>query len=534
MSIKRNILGLIIFLVLVSTSMADEIIDNVKIFPDRATVTRQIDRSVTEGEGELAYTDLPVGLMRDSVRITAQGPDGFRLGGYALATRRGSEQVDPRARQLSERIESLQDQRRLIDASVQSRDLQLALLRSFTSIESGEAGPDPQALRETLQLVGEGSTEVLEQKHALGLEQRRLDREIERLKRELADLGQQQSDTTELRVRYTSPQAGDVRLAIEYTVAAALWRPVYEWWLDTQNGRLEIVQFAEVRQNTGEDWTQTELILSLAQPATGGRLPELQPWWVNIAPPRPPARQLRSDTAAAPMMAETEAFMDASVGAAPGWDAAELAGTPYTQQYHVAGRQSIASDNQPRRFHLADYALDAELSARTVPRRQATAWLYAQAEFDGAAPLPPGSVTLYQDRTLIGQIAFGGAVSGATLASSFGTDERIEIDYQLTADERVSEGMIRRSIRLTREFKISVVNRHERPMALMVLDQMPVSRDERLQVEFTQATTTPDQRDVDDKPGILAWERELVPGEETNLIIGYQLVFPDDLSITGW
>lgn len=532
MSIKRNVLALVIILV-VNVSMADEMIASVKVFPDRATVTRQIDRSVSEGEGELVHTDLPVGLMRDSVRITAQGPDGFRLGGYALATRRGSEQVDPRARQLSERIESLQDQRRLIDASVQSRDLQLALLRSFTSVGSGEAGPDPQALRETLQLVGEGSAEVLEQKHALGLEQRRLGREIERLQRELADLGQQQRDTTELRVRYTSPQAGDVRLAIEYTVAAASWRPVYEWWLDTQNGRLEIVQFAEVRQNTGEDWTQAELVLSLAQPATGGRLPELQPWWVDIAPPQPPARQLRSDTAAsAPMMAE--ALMDAPVGVAPGWDAAELSGTPYTQQYRVAGRQHIASDNQPRRFRLADYTLDAELSARTVPRRQATAWLYAQAEFDGAAPLPPGSVTLYQDRTLIGQIAFGGAVSGATLASSFGTDERIEIDYQLTADERASEGMIRRSIRLTREFKISAVNRHERPMALTVLDQMPVSRDERLNVELTGATTTPDQRDVDDKPGILAWERELAPGEETRLTIGYRLVHPDDLSITGW
>ncbi len=530
---KHNLLGLIISLVVAYSAVATERIESVTVFPDRATVTRHIEQPVTAGDGELVQADLPVGLMRDSVRITAQGPDGFRLGGYALATRRGSEQVDPRARQLSERIESLQDERRLIDAAVQSRDLQLALLRSFTSVGTGESGPDPQALRATLQLVGEGSAEVLEQKHALGLEQRRLDREIERLQRELADLGQQQRDTTELRVRYTSPQAGEVQLAIEYTVSAASWRPVYEWWLDTANGRLDIVQFAEVRQNTGEDWAQAELALSLAQPATGGRLPELRPWWVDIAPPQPPARQLRSDRAAsAPMMAE--ALMDAPMGAAPGWEAAELSGTPYSQQYRVAGRQSIASDNQPRRFHLADYTLDAELSARTVPRRQATAWLYAQAEFEGAAPLPPGSVTLYQDRTLIGQIAFGGAVSGATLASSFGTDERIEIDYQLTADERASEGMIRRSTRLTREFTISAVNRHERPIALTVLDQMPVSRDERLNVELTSATTTPDQRDVDDKPGILAWERELAPGEEARLTIGYRLVHPDDLSITGW
>ena len=64
---------------------------------------------------------------------------------------------------------------------------------------------------------------------------------------------------------------------------------------------------------------------------------------------------------------------------------------------------------------------------------------------------------------------------------------------------------------------------------------MPVSRDERIEVSLTDNATAPDERDVEDRRGVLAWHRELGAGERIELTLGYQLTFPEDLeSIQGW
>jgi uncharacterized protein (TIGR02231 family) len=218
-----------------------------------------------------------------------------------------------------------------------------------------------------------------------------------------------------------------------------------------------------------------------------------------------------------------------------GWDAAELVGNEYTQAYRMPGRASVASDNEPHRFRLDEHALEVDLSARTVPRQQATAWLYAEGTWEGELALPPGSVTLYQDGTLVGQTRFGGVAPGQELASSFGVDDRISVEYQLLRDDRAEEGMLRKSNVLTRVHRVLISNGHSRPIDLTVFDAMPVARDERIEVALTDSSTRPDRRAVDDRPGVLAWDRELSAGGDLELTVGYRLSFPDDLpGIRGW
>lgn len=508
-------------------------VDSVTVFPDRATVTRVIEMNVSAGSGELVASDLPIGLSSDSLRISAEGPSGMQLGAYRLETVRGSERVNPLVRELEARLLELHDRQDVIDDAIQARDMQIGLLRSLAGgAGQGEGRLAIEGWESALSTVGEGAEEVFSARRALQLDRREVEREIERLERELADLGQQQRDTLALRLAYESESAGRAEFTIEYTVSGAAWRPVYEWRLDTDSARLEIIQLAEVRQRTGEDWENARLSLSLARPSAGGRLPELTPWWVDVMQPTPESAEV---TGARRERAMTAADMAAKAPAPAPWDEAELAGSEYTQAWQIPGRVQVAADNQSNRFRLATASMDVDLSARTVPRRQPTAWLYAQGVYEGDSALPPGMATLYQDQTLVGQVRFEGIAPGGELASSFGVDDRIEIDYQLLEDERSTEGMIRKSTRLTRVHQIEVVNGHDRSIDITVLDQMPVSRDERIEVTLTGNTTAPDERNVDNKPGVLAWHRTLDAGAAQQLTIGYRLTFPEDLEgIHGW
>jgi hypothetical protein len=95
--------------------------------------------------------------------------------------------------------------------------------------------------------------------------------------------------------------------------------------------------------------------------------------------------------------------------------------------------------------------------------------------------------------------------------------------------------MLRKSDVLTRVERISITNGHSRAIDLTVLDAMPVSRDERIEVSLTESSTRPDRREVDDRPGVVAWDRELSSGGEVELTVGYRLSFPEDLpGIEGW
>ena len=510
-------------------------IDSVTVFPDRATVTRVVETNVAAGSGELVQPDLPTGLSRDSLRISASGPAGLRLGAYQLDTVRGSERVSEPARELEQRLQSLRDERDAIDDAVEARELQLHLLRSL----AGGAGQGEDKLAidgwdEALQTVGSGAEEVLTARRELSLQRRELGDEIERLEKQLADLGQQQQDTLRLTLAYESNSAGAAEFMVEYTVGGAYWRPVYEWRLDTEADELDIVQIAEVRQRTGEDWSDAELSLSLSRPSAGGRLPEVSPRYVDV---QPPESEESFDRVSAMDGQAKRSVMEVAAAPQAGaqWDGAELVGNEYTQAYRVPGRASVAADNQPHRFRLDEYAVDVALSARTVPRYQPTAWLYAEGSWEGDLALPPGSATLYQDDTLVGQTRFDGVAPGGELASSFGVDDRITVEYELTRDDRSTEGMLRKSSVLTRVHRIKVSNGHSRPIDLTVFDAMPVSRDERIEVSLTDNTTSPDRRDVDERPGVLAWDQQVPAGDDLDLTVGYRLSFPEDLpGVQGW
>lgn len=510
-------------------------VESVTVFPDRATVTRVIEANIDSGSGELVRRDLPTGLSRDSLRISASGPDGLRLGAYRLETLRGSERVSERARELEARLETLRDERNVVDDAIEAREMQLSLLRSLAS--GAGQGDDKLAVDgwgEALQTVGGGAEEVLSARRQLSQQRRGLDEEIERLEQELGDLGQRQRDTLALSLAYESDSAGRAEFTIEYTVGGASWRPVYEWRLDTGADRLRIVQLAEVRQRTGEDWSDADLELSLSRPSAGGRLPEVSPWWIDVESPE---EKTAGDSVqvTGSRVGRSELELAAAPQAEADWSSADLVGNEYTQAYRVPGRASVAADNQPHRFRLDEHEVDVALSARTVPRQQSTAWLYAEGDWEGELALPPGSVTLYQDDTLVGQARFDGVAPGGELASSFGVDDRISVEYELTRDDRASEGMLRKSDVLTRVHRIKVGNGHSRPIDLTVFDAMPVSRDERIEVELTDGTSAPDRRDVDERPGVLAWDREVAAGDDLVLTVGYRLSFPEDLSgIQGW
>lgn len=499
------------------------IVEQVTVYPDRAVVVRSIEVPVTAGHDQLLLTGLPARLDRDSVRLEARGLPDFDLGAIAFRSLRGAERVSPEARALETRIREQRVRRQAVADRVEAATLQYSLLRSLAE-QPPEDGLSTGTWAQALRSLGTSALEVLEAQRAAERERDEIDAIITTLERQLADLGNAQRDHTEISIDYQSTQSGSVQLRLEYSVGAVRWQPIYEWRLDTESNRLVIVQRAAVQQDSGEDWLDTELHFALGRPQQGGRLPQLNPWYVG--PAQAKLERSRDGAFAAPQM-ESAAAADM----AP----AELSGSAFATTYRIQGPASLPGDNSRRVFELARHQLDADISARSVPKRSPAAWLFASAEYDGAAPLPPGQVNLFQDGALAGRSAFAGLAPGARLEASFGVDDRIEVHYTLKQDQRGSEGLLRRQQKQERSFLIEVTNGHTRSMPILVIDQMPNSLDERIEIELSADSDPATIRDLDEQPGILGWQYDYAPGQQRRIRFGYQALYPSEIEhLSGW
>src|SRR5262245_8920041 len=77
----------------------------VTVFPDRARITRRDLRKLPAGEQRAAIGPLPLGLLRESVRVAGDGPATVR--GVDVVTRRGAQAADEEVAELEERLRAI-------------------------------------------------------------------------------------------------------------------------------------------------------------------------------------------------------------------------------------------------------------------------------------------------------------------------------------------------------------------------------------------------------------------------------------------
>lgn len=492
-------------------------ITQVTVYPDRAGIIMEKEVRLEAGEGVVSIDGLPARLDVNTVRVRASGPEGMRLGGVETRTIPGRDLAHPREQALTEKLQALEDEARTIDDRIRAHQVQMRLIEQLGT--HPEALPDSSEWPQAWERVGEGALRVLDAIHEQERARRILEADIERMRRELGQLQSGQRDSLQARIHYHSPKVANATVTLEYTVPDARWTPLYEARLDTNTRQLHLIQRAEVRQNTGQDWSDIPLYLSTAQPRLGGHLPEPPPRYLDVPQPVPSSTRL------------SRSMPEVALAAEP--DMAQSEGTAFTVRYRVPGRVSIASDHQAHRHNLSEEVMEARLSVRAVPRMTPRAYLFAESEFTGDVPLLPGPLTLFQDGTLVGQHQLPRLRPNSALEMAFGVDERVGIQVQLERDEQGQEGRLRRHNTLQRSHLMTVHNSHDRELDVTVLDRLPVSRDERITVTLANDVSEPSERDMNEDRGLLAWHRTVAAGEEMTLRFSYTVTWPEDME-TPW
>jgi uncharacterized protein (TIGR02231 family) len=354
----------------------------------------------------------------------------------------------------------------------------------------------------------------------------------------------------EVRVAIHADQATKATLKIKYQVQQASWRPFYDARLSTgEDGAkpsLMLVRRAGIRQWSGEEWKNVKISLSTTSPQKGAQAPVLWPHRLDLVEdmPRPvamakPAARYGSRTRG--MVAQEMAPMEDKMMAAPAprmmkskkrrvralIRQAKVRHYTFQAVFDIPGRISVASKGIEKKVAINKVKIIPELKIKTVPKLNATAFLYAKFTHDKkAVALLPGRVALYRDGTFTGNGSLPLVPAGDDFELGFGADEAVKVERNEVRRTKGKEGVWTTSKIDTQRYVIKVKNLHQTPLKVEVRDQIPYSVNEKVVVRLLPSSTKPSRQNIKDKRGILAWDFTLGAGGEKQIKLDYTISWP--------
>ncbi len=536
----------------------------VTVYVDQATVTRSARVALPAGDSVVIVSGIPTGVVQDSVSAKGKSDAAVTIGSVeirrdswdpAAANKRRAE-LEARIREVDDLIQIEATRTEALEAK---RDLVARMSGAVTAIKgppltTDDHRPyltdDPAAWAGAWDAIHRGTLEAADGLRLVQIARRGLEERKADLMAQLSASGQRPAGTLAFAISVTAPREARLDLSVTYQVPGASWRPVYEARLDSGAGKITLRQDAVVIQSTGEDWANVGLTLSTSRPSSGVQPPLLETWRVGLADPAPPmaaapapivasgsmmrglsADALKAQSTEMGKLSEITANVnqEATIAAA-GVNAAGLA-----VEYAVPGVATVRSDGTERHVHIGDAAMDAALSVRAVPRIDPRGYLFARTANNGKVPLLAGVVSLYLDGVFVGRAPLPLARPEETMRLPFGPDDRVRVTWERQETRRATDRSFlggKRTVRSS-EGLMTVRNFHDASMLVSLLDQAPVTEDADLKIEVT-ADPAPTERDVGDKPGVMAWSWTLAKGEEKRVKFGYTLNAPEGKIVTGF
>ncbi len=483
-----------------------------------------------------------MGLDPSSLRIAAAAETKISLGSIDAQVAPGG--AGATNNELETRLSALRDRREAKQVDIDALGAKQAMMTRFAESGPEKLSPESKPLdigqwNSAWDVVGAAYAKVGEELRVARKAARELDDEIKALESARQPLVGRRA-ARDVAVDVETPTAGKARFSLTYRVAGANWTPVYDARLETAGANakpaLEIVRRAAIAQRTGEDWTDVALSVSTTRTAGAVAAPSLDPQRIAFFEPpvvfaeqkaAPRARALENDGARAPAspMPTAAAAIEASE------TSTRVESDAYQATFVAPGRISAASDGSNKLVRLSAQNAEAALTYAVAPKLDPHAFLSAHFSNGETAPLLPGVVALYREGAYVGQGRMPMLTPGDSADLGFGADDRVRVEYAPVKNKENEPTWYGQTKTQTREFKTQVRNLHDFAVRAVVTDQAPFSENTAITVEILPQTTTPSEKQVGDKRGVMSWTLDLQPSETKEVRLAYRLKWPADREI---
>lgn len=524
---------------LADTLPATSRITAVTVYPDGARLTREVSFTApSAGRHELLVTDLPRDSDPGLIRLGAS--DGVRLGAFNLRADRLPPREDPlteaqqSAKAEVEAAQAAADTAQLaleaITAKVEAAEARVRFLSSFTGALPD--GATPETIRAMAAMIGSETLAARQSALAAKADLPPVQQAVTKAQEALAKaraaydaLPSADMDFTALSVAVTASGAGEARVTITQYVGNASWQPVYDLNLTRDGGdRLTLDRSVLVSQFTGEDWDGVALTLSSSRPSEQSAPSQLWPELRSIGPEADVEELSRKAYGTDSALHETAPAPEAA--AAPVTAAMAYDGDTVVYQYPEPVTVATGAENLRLALDSLDFAPVVEAVA--VPRLDDTAFVMASFINASEEPLLPGQAMLFREGVLVGSTWLDVIAPGVETDLGFGAIETLRVKREMPLREAGETGVFTSSNQQRESAVITVENTGAEAWPVRLLDQVPYSEQDALEIEVT-ASPAPMETDVEGQRGILAWEFDLAAGARQTITLEHVLTWPEGM-----
>ena len=505
-------------------------LDQVTVFLNGAQVHRSASVQLPAGQSNIRFVGLDPDLNSESVQLNAGGLTVLSVThqrNFLEPTREVAE-VEALRERIKEKRDSIAVEQLMQDV-YEREELMLAANQSIGGTASGvELGQ----LESAADFFRRRLTEIKSARlvHARRVEQ--LESEIQVLESQLQRLSAslQPRPSSEIVVLVDRSSAGSSTFELSYVTRRANWRPVYDLRVEDIARPLMLHYKASIGQSTSEDWENTRLTLSTADPSQRGVKPVVRPQYVRFYSEVEELDTMGGERPEARSEADLSAFANEFNASPPAAEMEYVAVQTRTNttsiEFEIDTPYTIDSDADPSLVDIAQHEVEAEYEYYAAPARSKDAYLTARLTGWEAYNLLSGSANLFFNNTFVGTSYLDMQNVSDTLDLSLGLDQGLVV--KRTRLEEFSKKQFLGGRRTdTAAYEIEIRNTKTVPVHIVIEDQIPLSSDGNIDVSLEEDGGA----NYREETGILRWELDIPPGSTETMQFRYTIRYPNDRRI---
>lgn len=511
-------------------------LNDVTVFIRGAELFNSSKVTLPAGESEIVFTNIASGLNEQSLMLDAD--NGVVVQSFSIKRDFLTENLSPEVEQLTKQIDDETREQSKLNVQREVIQAQLAVLESNRALGSEKEGASVEQVNQMLELVSHRMSEVLLANIDIKEKIAAIDKNIEKLKSQLAEAQEKTGQAVnQVVVKFYTPKAVTSNVKLSYVIPDAGWVPTYDVRVNSITQPVKLSYKANVFQNSGINWDKVNLTLSSGNPSEGAQAPQLQPWYLDFYQDYSSSKMAMSMSKPAPAPAPVA---EMAYGALADESAAPRARKSLSDyvvtdaggvntRFSISLPYNIASDGKGHSVTIKDVEVQGDYRYVVVPKIEPDAFLQVQLKDWEKLNLLPGKSSIFFEGSFVGQGYINIAEAKETLDLSLGRDKKIIVNRENEKQLTSKAEFFGNSVSQQYSFATSIKNTRKEPIKLVVMEQMPLSRDSAITIDGLKY----DGASYDKDTGNVQWAVDLPANQTQKFTLSYTVKYPKDKRVTN-
>jgi len=497
---------------------ASSTIDHVLVYKDRALITRKTQYLyLKKGRHEIIMTNLPYSLKNDSVRAETTSEMKAKILDVEVRSFDLKKVKEGKIQNLMTLIKKLKNQRKKVRSDIRVIKFEKSYLYGVKTQFLQRTSSSEKTLVVKERTIKEYKRMMFFLTSALGrnyIKQNEKNNQLVKLNKKIyakqqllysynssrSNLLKKKKVKIVMDVKSTT----SLRVQLTYMNLNVKWKPSYDIRVVTGKKTTEFIGYSEVSHRSGEDWVNSKLSYSTAQPAVIGYLPELKALYVTARSGYNYRDRAKNYQKNIDDSKKTHKKMGSLV-------------------FHVPKRTTIPSDNSPHRTTISRNKFPVSFDYISIPRFSSNAYLRAVGKNTMDYPILQGNLNIFLDNSFVGSSNADRILPGEEFELNLSVNENIRVKRYLEEMKVFKPGMLSSQRRAQFSFVITVENFTKEKIKMNVVDQIPVSNVEEISIKDVNFSIAPKKKK---KNGVCSWVMDMKPGEKKKIRIKFTIYYP--------